>query len=114
MRFKIHITLLILAAALTAGWASAQEPTHFTHGPILGRLSAHGVGVWARTARTAEFTVRYGLTPENLDQVTRAVPTRLERDNTGWVHITGLKPNTLYYYELVLPEAAAALEEQRK
>ena len=71
-----------------------------THGPILGRLSHDGIGVWARTNITGEFFVLYGTSPERLDQRSRAVTTALEHDNTGWVHITGLKPNTRYYYRV--------------
>ena len=43
------------------------------------------------------------LPKDKLDQITKEVPTRLEHDNTGWVHITGLKARTRYYYELVIP-----------
>ena len=82
----------------------ANEKTHITHGPILGRLSAHGVGVWARTHRTAAFAVRYGLAPDAMDVTTEPVPTRLEHDNTGWMHLTGLEADTKYYYELVIPD----------
>ncbi len=74
----------------------------FTHGPILGRLGAHEIGVWARTARPAEFRVRYGAAPEQLDNLSEPVRTALEHDNTGWVHLEGLESNTKYYYELVL------------
>jgi phosphodiesterase/alkaline phosphatase D-like protein len=37
-----------------------------------------------------------------MDQITAPVPTRLEHDNTGWVHISELKGNTKYWYELVV------------
>ena len=100
---------LLLAVALIAFMvqdesAIAQEgPNHLTHGPTLGRLSAHGVGVWARTSEPGEFVVRYGLTPQRLDASSDPVTTHLENDNTGWAHITGLKSNTLYYYEIILP-----------
>ena len=82
--------------------AMAQDPNHITHGPILGRLSSHGIGIWARTYRAGEFQVRWGLAPDQLTEA-RMVPTALENDNTGWVHITGLKPNTRYFYQLYSP-----------
>ncbi len=89
----------IVAGLLLLGWvAPAAE---ITHGPILGRLSSSGIGVWARTKRPGEFRVRYGTTPTNLDESSAAVRTTLGRDNTGWVHITGLVPNTTYYYDVV-------------
>ncbi|MFT7642703.1 MAG: hypothetical protein ACI9G1_004461, partial [Pirellulaceae bacterium] len=36
----------------------AEEIT-ITHGPILGRLSKDGVGVWARTSKPGQFRVAY-------------------------------------------------------
>lgn len=76
-----------------------------THGPILGRLSSTGVGVWARTLRTGEFSVLYGTDPDVLDQTAGPVTTSLEQDNTAWIHITGLKPGTKYWYEVKIPES---------
>ncbi|MFB3105952.1 MAG: alkaline phosphatase D family protein, partial [Pseudomonadales bacterium] len=73
--------------------------------PMLGRLSAHGIAVWARTAKDGAFAVKYGAAPDQLDQVTEPVPTTLDHDNTGWVHITGLKANSKYYYELAIPDS---------
>lgn len=57
--------------------------------------------VWARTARTGIFTVRYGTEPNQLTSCSPEVATIIEQDNTGWVHITGLASNTKYYYQFV-------------
>lgn len=97
------ITFAIAISAAGVGWAAEEDANHFTHGPVLGRLSAHGIGVWARTARSGEFVVKYGTSPDALDQVTEPVVTELAHDNTGWVHITDLSANTKYYYELAMP-----------
>ena len=94
---------LLIAACLAAPCVAEEELPHITTGPILGRLSAHGIGVWARTSREASFQVRYGLAQDEMDQISDPVPTRLDHDNTGWVHITGLKARTKYFYELVIP-----------
>ena len=72
-----------------------------THGPILGRLSSTEIGVWARTARPSEFHVEYGQLPTELDQTSAAVRTTLDHDNAGFVHITGLEPNTKYFYKVI-------------
>ena len=99
-----HAAAFCLGMALSVRGvaANAQTPSPdfvdenmVTHGPILGRLSSDGVGVWARTLRTGEFSVLYGIDPERLDQVSRPVRTQLEHDNTGWVHITGLAPSAV-------------------
>jgi len=76
------------------------QSTLITHGPILGRLSHDGVGVWARTSRPGEFVVRYGTNPTDPDTRSAAVKTSLDHDNTGWVHLTGLQPNTKYFYQV--------------
>ena len=93
----------IVAFILFAVPALAQETENsITHGPILGRLSTDGVGVWARTAYSGRIVVEYGTDPKNLDQLSPEVETTLAADNTGWVHIKGLKANTKYYYNVIL------------
>jgi len=89
--------------------AAGEDENHITHGPILGRISSDGVGVWARTARTGSFRVRYGRSPDQLDQISQPAATRLDHDNTGWVALRGLKANTKYYYDLVIPESTGSL-----
>jgi len=92
----------LLLASLAAAQAG-REDNFITHGPILGRLSSEGIGVWARTSQPGEFAVRYGTSAEALDQLSEPVETELDHDNTGWVHITGLAPNTEYHYKVILP-----------
>ena len=96
---------LVLAASLSGIKNGSAEDieNHIAHGPILGRLSDHGIGVWARTARPGVFAVRYGLAADKLDKLSVVVTTKVEHDNTGWVHIVGLKSDTKYYYKLVMP-----------
>jgi phosphodiesterase/alkaline phosphatase D-like protein len=100
-------TSALVLAFLLPSIVTAQEsaPAAVTHGPILGRLGAHEIGVWARTARPGTFRVRYGTDPGKLDQISNVVQTQFTSDNTGWAHITGLKANTQYYYHLVPGQA---------
>ena len=86
-------------AILLAPSVSAQE-NEITHGPILGRLSHDGVGVWARTLRPGTIRVRYGARPTQLEQRSAPAPTTLVHDNAGWVHLRGLQPNTKYFYQV--------------
>lgn len=94
---------LAIVIATTASALSQDAGNRITHGPILGRLSPHGVGVWARTETPGEFRVRYGTSAAELRHTTDPVATELAHDNTGWIHIEGLEPNTVYHYELVGP-----------
>ncbi|MGE3807086.1 MAG: alkaline phosphatase D family protein, partial [Gemmataceae bacterium] len=89
-----------LLALLLPFVAGAEPAVSITTGPILGRLDAHGIGVWGRTDRPGTFRVRYGAAENKLDQLSDPVKTSLDHDNTGWVHITKLKANTKYWYEL--------------
>lgn len=80
---------------------SQNRDAKITHGPILGRLSHDSVGVWIRTSRPAFFRAicRVGVT---LMASSRIAETRLNHDNTGWVLVSGLKPDTNYTYEVEL------------
>ena len=89
---------IVVAFALCAIQLQAAE---ITHGPILGRLGATEIGIWARTKQEGEFRVRYGTARGDLNQLSDAVRTTIDHDNANWVHITGLEPNTKYYYEVV-------------
>jgi phosphodiesterase/alkaline phosphatase D-like protein len=102
------LALALPAAAQTAApapgtpeWLASRTTaaaTHVTHGPMLGRPGATSVGVWARTDRPGGFRVYYGLQPDRLDQVSPPAATALERDNTGWILLEGLQPDTRYHY----------------
>ena len=61
MTLRILIITLALGAAVacTTGPTDAGGALEITHGPMLGRLSSDGVGVWARTSRPDSFQVRY-------------------------------------------------------
>jgi alkaline phosphatase D len=76
------------------------ETIKVTHGPILGRLTSESVGVWLRTAQPGTFCVRYGVETDARRKRSDDAKTHLERDNTGWVQLKGLEPNTKYFYEI--------------
>jgi hypothetical protein len=84
--------------------AQASEDNYITHGPILGRVGATEISVWARTFRAGTVRVRYGLSADRLDGLSSPVMTEPGRDNSGIVRLPGLQPDTRYYYELVIGE----------
>lgn len=88
--------LLSCAAALYA-----QPGLRITHGPMLGHVGTRDISIWARTSRPGEFRVRYGLTADRLDRVSPAATTSTDHDLTGWLKLTGLEPDTRYYYQPV-------------
>ncbi len=81
--------------------AFTVQTQEITHGPILGRLGSTEIGVWARTKRPGEFSVRYGTDIASLNRRSASTRTTLDHDNASFVHITGLTPNTKYYYQVV-------------
>ncbi len=105
LRYILCVASVLPLSMFAQGTLSDEN--YFSHGPILGRLSAEGVGIWARTAQSGEFLVLYGTSQEKLDHESARVQTLLANDNTGWVNITGLRPDTRYYYELKLPSNQA-------
>ncbi len=102
------LTVPCLPLGGTADQPGKATPAKITHGPILGRLGAKEIGVWVRTSQPGAFRVRYGTQADKLDQVSSPEDTTLEHDNTGWVHITGLKPNTKYFYQVMIGDQTQA------
>ncbi|MCH8829257.1 MAG: hypothetical protein IID45_06735, partial [Planctomycetes bacterium] len=108
MRFASRTLFLFSSAVICLNSANTvvadvEDEDHFTNGPILGRLTAHSIGIWGRTGRPGPFYVRYGLSADKLTQTSKTVTTKLDHDCTGWVQLERLKGNTRYYYELMLP-----------
>src|SRR5262245_13767622 len=80
--------------------AAAPDSGGITHGPILGRLGAHEVGVWARTSRTGFFRVRYRIDPERMEALSPPARTQLATDNTGVVMLRELEADAVYHYRV--------------
>lgn len=98
IRFHILCVLFCLLFSSCTG-RTGSEQIRITHGPILGRLSHDGIGVWVRTSNPGAFTVRYKAQPES-DYSTTTGHTDLHHDNTGWTQLSGLQPNTHYVYDV--------------
>lgn len=78
--------------------AAPAQPVRITHGPMLGHVTSDSISIWARTSVPGEFRVRYGLSEQKLDLISGPVATSADHDNTGWAKLSGLQPNTRYYY----------------
>ena len=97
---RLMSSLLILLLLQSATDAAERDPIRLTHGPMLGHVTENSVRVWGRTSDPGEFTVRFGTDPSRLDQVSAAATTSLSHDNTGFVTLTGLQPDTRYHYQI--------------
>ncbi len=113
----LNLCLLLVALGLVGAMCSneafAQQATQITHGPILGRLGAHEIGIWARTRNPGTFRVRFGVRTDAMDTLSGPVTTRIENDNTGWAHISGLEADTEYFYELAAEGSTATMHNRR-
>jgi len=69
-----------------------------THGPVLGRPGTDTMSVWVRTDRSGVVRIRYGTTSDQLTRASTATPTQREHDNTGVITLSGLEPDTRYFY----------------
>lgn len=95
-RFPLVLAMLLLAQPC---WAQ-RDPIRLTHGPMLGRPTAHSMAVWARTSDPGEFSVRYGFDADQMDQTSRPGKTSLDHDNTGVAWLENLKSDTRYHYQV--------------
>lgn len=100
----LSLLVFISMTALASAAVPVEEysTNHVTHGPMLGLVTENSVRVWARTHKAGEFTVHYGTTEAQLDQASAPVRTAAEHDHTGSTTLTGLKPGTMYHYQIYI------------
>ncbi len=89
---------IFLSLFATRGFAQ-DAPIQITHGPILGRPAPDSMSLWMRSSQPGKVWVTYGRSAETLDQTSEPAATALEDDNTGIVTLSGLEPDTTYYYQ---------------
>ena len=99
------VPLVLLMATASAAGPAPEVAVYVSHGPVLGRLGSDSVGVWARTSQPAVFHIRYGTDERDLNSRSATVTTLLEYDNTAWVELDSLRPDTVYYYQVTVDTA---------
>jgi phosphodiesterase/alkaline phosphatase D-like protein len=100
MRRRLQpLSFVLFLSAL--GHDLAAQALQISHGPMLGHVTSDSVSIWARTSSPGQFRILYGRLQDRLDQTAGPVTTSYDRDNTGWIRLTGLQPNTRYYYRPV-------------
>lgn len=88
----------------TPAWQRvARESTGLLHGPMLGAVTTDGARFWVRTLRESDIEVRVSARGDfDRPDARAAGRTRAADDFTGIVAVSGLRPDTLYRYELRL------------
>lgn len=80
-----------------------------SHGPLLGSVTDQSVRLWLRTRTPVEFVVLCGERPGFDDCVRFAGRTSAAGDHVATVTLSGLKPNTRYYYAVQIDGVVADL-----
>jgi len=80
-----------------------KHAVELLHGPILGCVTDSGAKFWVRTANEVGVQVLVSES-EKMDSAVKfaAVKTSKDRDFTAIISVEGLKPDTRYYYELLV------------
>src|SRR5688500_6337616 len=95
-------SLLVLVLSLgVSQFAFAQT---VTRGPYLQMANDDAVSVRWRTGTATDSVVRYGSSPTTLSQSALVSGTRTEHE----VRVTGLNPDTTYYYSVGSSSATLA------
>jgi len=91
-------------------FARAQA-VELVHGPMVGTIQPWGARFWVRTASEVDVAVRVATSP-SMDGalLSRPVRTLQAADYTVVVEVSGLAPDTLYFYDLMLGEKEVALD----
>ena len=70
------------------------------HGPLLGSITDSGARVWVRTREETTVEVALGTDRDSLGLVKASGRTDASRDFTTVVTVSGLEPDTVYFYRL--------------
>lgn len=82
------------------------------HGPMLGNFTGNSASVWVRTFEEQPVQVMYSTSMEMENaQTSEAVSSRADTDYTAVVPLSGLEPETEYYYQLIVGEDTVRKDE---
>ncbi len=80
-----------------------EHKNDLVHGPMLGAMTDSSVRVWVRTVAETPVRIAVSTSPAMTDPViSQPVMSKAEDDYTAIVSIEGLKPDTRYYYSVLL------------
>lgn len=72
-------------------------------GPMVGTIESESVTIWARVAGTSVLNIRYSDHPSFFNaQLTSPIIATAENDYCVTAKIEGLKPNSFYYYQVLV------------
>ncbi len=90
-----------------------KHQAKLVHGPMVGSVTDRSAKFWVRTAAETSIQIVAGTAEESVGQLKSAtVFTDAKRDFTTVAELTGLKPDTRYYYDVLL-RGQSTLASQR-
>ncbi len=107
----IFLWWLALVAGCTSGppgalmtvAAQTIEPARLTHGPVVGAVTPNQARVFVRTDNAAQVQVMYWTDPKlEFALLSDTQTAAQESDWTTQIPLTGLKPNTVYYLNVLV------------
>lgn len=96
-----------MAAGLPVGAATAARSgrgdARLMQGPMVGAATPTGVPIWGRSSSSYDWQVEFSTAPD-LRQARRSTSVSLKEDSdfTGVTELTGLEPDTRYFYRPLL------------
>lgn len=89
-----------------------DQPHPIVHGPMLGNFTEESASVWVRTFEESPVRVMYS-TSLKMDNAQTSSPadSKADTDYTAVVNLSGLEPETEYYYQLIVGEDTLRSEE---
>lgn len=109
-------TFLLLPLLVALGpCACGPSVTRAVHGPLVGHTTSRTASIWLRTGTDAPLRLRYGPAPDQLRFRTAVRRPGRQRDFTVVFRLSGLRPNTRYFYhvEAVEPVGRVARRPSR-
>lgn len=101
--------------ALTTAAAQFMESARLTHGPVVGAVTPDAARVFVRTDRPAQVQIMYWTDPRLEFALLSDVQTTADKsDWTAQIPLKGLKPNTVYYLNVLVdnvPQSAQPLAQ---
>jgi alkaline phosphatase D len=91
----------------------AQHPVTLIHGPMLGAVTDHSARFWLRTTQESDVNVRiFDHESDTKPSQAAGAKARAETDYTTVVEVSGLKPDTTYFYDLAIDGTPLAREKR--
>jgi alkaline phosphatase D len=97
--------LLLLAIGFAGGLSAQNVPSraYLELGPMVGHTGPEEARIWAKASQAARLAVSIGTAPDLSDaRVVHGPALAADSDFMGHVRIEGLKPQTKYFYSVVL------------